>query len=223
MSETETIQRSKIVLVDDHVLVRKALAAMLNNYPDCQVVHEAASGRELLDFLSNGSRPDVIVLDINMPEMDGFETAGRLYRKLPDVPVLVLTMFDSELSLIRLLQNGVRGFLKKDVQPDELRTAIHTVQKQGYYYSHHVSGKLANMFRPGDNKQYTLDNTMFSQQELDFLELACTDLTYKEIALQMGMNPRTIDNMRDQLFTKLDVRSRVGLAILTMRNGLVRL
>lgn len=222
MTDTQKIQRSKIALVDDHVLVRKALAGMLNNYPDCQVVHEASSGRELLDFLATGFKPDVIVLDINMPEMDGFETAGRLLRKSPEIPILVLTMFDSELSLIRLLQNGVRGFLKKDVQPDELRTAIQTVQKKGYYYSPHVSGKLANLFRPGDPRQFTLENCLFTPQELDFLELACSDMTYKEIALQMGMNPRTIDNMRDQLFTKLDVRSRVGLAILTMRNGLAR-
>jgi len=141
----------------------------------------------------------------------------------PSGNVLMLTMYDSELSLIRLLQAGVKGFLKKDIHPSELKFAIHSVMNAGYYYSNHTAGKLANLFRSTDEKKNFLQNMMLSEQELQFLKLACSDLTYKEIAQKMSLNPRSVDNLRDQLFIKLDVKSRVGLAMVAIKNGIVTL
>jgi two-component system, NarL family, invasion response regulator UvrY len=123
--------------------------------------------------------------------------------------------------LIRLLQAGVKGFLKKDIHPSELKFAIHSVMKAGYYYSNHTTDKLVNLFRSGNEKKNLLQNIMLSEQEIQFLKLACSDLTYKEIAQKMNLNPRAVDNLRDQLFTKLDVKSRVGLAMVTIKNGMV--
>ncbi len=212
----------RIALADDHILLRNALASLINSFGDCQVVCEADNGQELCAFLSTHPLPDLVIMDLNMPEMDGFRAAGLLNKKWPEMPVLMLTMYDSEFSLIRLLQNGVRGFLKKDVHPDELKFAIRSVIQTGYYYSHHISGKLANLFRPQADRRSGIDHTMLSEQEARFMELACTEMTYKEIAMHMHLNPRAIDNLRDQLFEKLDVRSRVGLAMITIRNGLAR-
>src|SRR6266487_1200400 len=211
----------KVALADDHVLLRNALASLINSFGDCKVIHESNTGRELMDHLQKGLIPDVAVLDLSMPDVDGYESARFIQKNFPHVHVLMLTMYDSELSLIRLLQAGVKGFLKKDIHPSELKFAIHSVMKVGYYYSNHTTDKLVNLFRSGNEKKKPLQNAMLTEQELQFLKLACSDLTYKEIAQEIGLNPRSVDNLRDQLFTKLDVKSRVGLAMVAIKNGVV--
>jgi DNA-binding NarL/FixJ family response regulator len=210
----------KVALADDHILLRNALASLIDNFGDCRVIHQSNNGRELIDYLKNGFIPDVAVLDLSMPEMDGYETARSIQKNFPQVHVLMLTMYDSELLLIRLLQAGVKGFLKKDIHPSELKFAIHSVVKAGYYYSNHTTDKLANLFRSNNDKKNLLQNVMFTEQELQFLKLACSDLTYKEIAQKMDLSPRAVDNLRDQLFNKLEVKSRVGLAMVTIKNGM---
>ncbi len=220
--EKETIY-IKVALADDHILLRSALAPLIDSFGDCRVIHQSNNGKELIDWFENGLVPEVAILDLNMPEMDGYEAARVIQKKFPTVNVLMLTMYDSELSLIRLLQAGVKGFLKKDIHPSELKFAIHSVMNAGYYYSNHTAGKLANLFRSTDEKKNFLQNMMLSEQELQFLKLACSDLTYKEIAQKMSLNPRSVDNLRDQLFIKLDVKSRVGLAMVAIKNGIVNL
>jgi two-component system, NarL family, invasion response regulator UvrY len=217
----QTSNSIKIAMADDHVLLRNALASLIDSFGDCRVIHQSGTGRELTESISAGTVPDVVILDLNMPDMDGFETATWLQKNAPQVHVLMLTMYDSELSLIRLLQAGVKGFLKKDVDPSELKFAINSVVHSGYYYSNHTTGKLMNLFRNNTKGNAGLQKAMLSEEELQFLKLACTDLTYKEIARQMGLNPRSVDTLRDQLFTKLDVKSRVGLAMLAIRHGVV--
>jgi two-component system, NarL family, invasion response regulator UvrY len=211
----------KVAMADDHILLRNALASLINSFGDCKVIHQSGTGKELAENITGGSIPDVVILDLNMPIMNGFDAAIWLQDNYPQVHVLMLTMYDSELSLIRLLQAGVKGFLKKDIYPDELKFAIHSVMQSGYYYSNHTTGKLVNLFRSNPDGNMGLHKAMLSDQELEFLRLTCTDLTYKEIAQKMNLNPRSVDTLRDQLFTKLDVKSRVGLAMVTIRHGLV--
>ena len=211
----------KVALADDHLLLRNALASLINSFGDCQVIFHTNTGLELVDRIKSGTIPQVVILDLNMPVMDGFETAKWLQENFPQVQVLMLTMYDSELSLIRLLQAGVKGFLKKDIHPDELKFAIHSVMQSGYYYSNHTTGKLVNLFRNKPDGNLSLHKAMLTEQEVEFLKYACSDLTYKEVAQRMGLNPRTVDTLRDQLFTKLDVKSRVGLAMVAIRHGVV--
>lgn len=211
----------KVALADDHVLLRNALASLIDNFGDCKVIHHSGSGKELTESIESGTVPDVVILDLNMPNMNGFETAEWLQNKYPAIPVLMLTMYDSELSMIKLLQTGVKGFLKKDVHPSELSFAIHSVVQSGFYYSNHSTGKLVNLFRNNPDGNTGLQKAVLSDQELSFLKLACSDLTYKEIAQQMGLNPRSVDTLRDGLFIKLDVKSRVGLAMVAIRHGVV--
>jgi len=218
MSKEKSI---KIALADDHVLLRTALSSLINKFDNCRVLIESSNGRELIDAVSNGTIPDVVLLDLNMPEMNGFETATWLRDHHPEIHVLMLTMYDSEPSLIRLLQAGVRGFLKKDIHPDELQYAIRSVVENGYYYSHDATGKLLNLFRNKSEIKSTLGRTMLNETEVLFLQLSCSEKTYKEIAMVMNLNPRGVDNLRDNLFTKLDVKSRVGLAMYAIRHGLV--
>ena len=208
-------------MADDHVLLRNALASLINSFGDCRVIQQCGTGKELTESIAAGALPDVVLLDLNMPGMDGFETASRLQKNAPQVHVLMLTMYDSDLSLIRLLQAGVKGFLKKDIHPDELKFAIHSVVNSGYYYSNHSTGRLMNLFKNNSDGGMSLQKATLTEPELQFLKLSCSDLTYKEIARQMGLNPRSVDTLRDQLFVKLDVKSRVGLAMVAIKHGVV--
>ncbi len=211
----------RVALVDDHLLVRDAIAGLVNAFGSCKVTLMARSGMDLIQQITDGSHPDVILLDMNMPELGGYDTAKWLQDNRPEINVIMLTMFDSELSLIRLLQAGVKGFLKKDIQASELKQAIESVMHSGFYYSHNTTGKLVNLFRKGYDTSHTIQKSLLNETEVDFLRYACTEYTYKEIAQHMKLNPRSIDNLRDNLFTKLDVKSRVGLAMYSIRHGIV--
>ena len=213
----------KVALADDHILLRNALASLIDRFENCKVVMQVSNGKELATAISKDNLPDVVLLDLNMPEMNGFETATWLRDNYPSVHVLMLTMYDSELTLIRLLQAGVKGFLKKDIHPNELKYAIHSVIENGYYYSHNATGKLLNLFRNNAASGSILDKNMLTEIEIKFLQLSCSELTYKEIAQEMKLNPRGVDNLRDNLFTKLEVKSRVGLAMYSIRHGLVNI
>ncbi len=216
------LKKIKVALADDHVLLRSALASLINNSEDSAVIIQASNGHELIEQLQRGVLPDVVLLDLNMPQMDGIECAKWLQQNYPDIHVLMLTMYDSELALIRLLKAGVKGFLKKDIHPDELRFAIQSVVHSGFYYSHSATGKLVNLFRKqSEGHGISLEKSMLSDTDIRFLQLACTEMTYKEIAQKMSLNPRAVDNLRDSLFQKLTIRSRVGLAMYAIRHGLV--
>jgi DNA-binding NarL/FixJ family response regulator len=217
----QSTYRIRVAIIDDHVLLRNALSALIDGFGDFKVILECGTGRELMEKISPSILPHVVILDLNMPDMDGFETARWIRDHYPEIHVLMLTMYDSDLSLIRLLQAGVKGFLKKDIHPSELKFAIQSVVQSGYYYSNHTTGKLVNLFRNNPEGNITLQKAMLSDQEIQFLKLVCTDMTYKEVAQKMGLNPRTVDTLRDHLFVKLDVKSRVGLAMVSIRQGIV--
>lgn len=210
----------KIALADDHQLLRHALATLINSFDNCKVIFEAGNGQEVTSFISNGQVPHILLLDLNMPRQDGYETAKWLRDHYPDVHVLMLTMYDSESSLIRLLQAGVKGFLKKDIHPGELRTAIQSVMESGYYYSNSITGKLINLFRNSGDENI-LKKNMLTEIEIRFLQMTCSEMTYKEIAQSLHMSPRAVDMLRDNLFTRLDARNRIGLAMFAIRTGLV--
>ncbi len=208
----------KIALADDHKLLRNALAALINSYGDCEVIFEASTGREFCDMIKK-KQPDIAILDFNMPDMNGYECSEWLRTHYPDVHVLILSMYDTEMMLIKMLQSGVKGFMKKDIHPVELQKAIHSVVEEGYYYSSQTSTKLAGFFR--NSSDTPIWNKIMTEQEMAFMKLVCSELTYKEIAEELGMNPRSVDAIRDSLFGKLDVKSRVGLAMYAIKHGLV--
>ncbi|PWT96193.1 MAG: DNA-binding response regulator [Bacteroidetes bacterium] len=210
----------KVALVDDHILLRDALAAMVDTTSQFGVIFTSDNGEKMIARIKSGLVPDLVILDLNMPIKNGYDSAKWLRENYPNIKILVLTMYDSESSLIRLLQIGVRGFVKKDIHPQELKLAMQNVMESGYYYSSYTTNKIAGFFNK-ERGQHHIDNVMLTDVELKFLQLASTDMTYKAIADIMQMNPRTIDNYRDHLFNKLNVKSRVGLAIYAVKNGIV--
>ena len=135
----------KIALADDHKLLRNALAKLINTFEGCEVVFEADNGKEFCEHIKK-EIPNLAIIDYNMPEMNGLECANWMKKHYPTVPILMLTMYDTELMLIKLLQAGVKGFMKKDIHPNELQKAIQSVITDGFYYSVHTSAKLAGFF-----------------------------------------------------------------------------
>ena len=212
---------AKVALVDDHVLLRKGLASLLEDL-DHEVVYQADNGKELTEKLPAAPLPDVVLLDINMPIMDGYQTARWLKDNYPGVKVLALSMNDDEHAMIRMLKNGARGYVLKDCEPSELRTAIHALMTKGYYHSEMVTARLIHSLSQMDEENSSTKQVLgLNDKEIQFLKLACTEMTYKEIADQMGLSPRTIDGYRDGLFEKLGIKSRVGLVLFAIKNGIV--
>jgi two-component system invasion response regulator UvrY len=207
-----------IAIADDHTILRKGVMEILSRFDNIAVVAEAANGRELIAKLQSApTLPDVCIIDINMPEMNGYETAAEAKKRWPDMKILALSMYDTELNVIKMLRNGANGYVLKDADPEELRVAINKVYKDGFYHSELVTGRMLNILHDPDGKL----NTELNERELNFLRLSCTELTYKEIAEQMCLSPRTIDGYREDLFKKLNITSRTGLAMYAIKAGLV--
>lgn len=212
---------ANLALVDDHVLLRNGLAGLVKNIGHT-VIFEASNGNEFINQLSANNLPQIVLMDINMPEKDGFETTLWLKKNHPSVKVLALSMYDSENSIIRMLKNGARGYILKDSDPEELKDAIAAIHDKGYYYSELVSGKLINAINKMD-EDGEVNPIKLNEREVTFLKLICSELTYKDIADKMFVSPRTVDGYRDGLFVKLHVKTRVGLVIYAIRNRIVEL
>jgi two-component system, NarL family, invasion response regulator UvrY len=210
----------KIAMIDDHILIRDALAGTIAGFEKCRVVLLAQHGKEFIEKLQPDNLPQLAILDLNMPTLNGYETSKWLKKHYPQIRVLILSMHDSEIALIQLLQVGVRGFVRKDMHPHELKEAIHSVMDSGYYYSFNSTGKALIQFTKQAGKNRIRLSPALTNNELTFLRLVSTDLTYKEIAVKMNISPRTVDNYRDSLFLKLNVSSRIGLAIFALQSGL---
>ncbi len=211
-----------VALVDDHELLRTGLAAIVNTFVGYKVIFEASNGKEFIACLKTKPTPDIILLDITMPVMDGYETAAWIKLNLPDTKVLVLSMLENEGAIIRMIKNGARGYILKDSNPKVFRTAMNNIRDTGYFINDLVSNKLMHYINQDDtNEMQVMPIQHLSDNELCFLKLICTDKTYKEIAEDMSLSPRTIDTYRDNLFKKLQIKTRTGLAIFAIRNGLI--
>ena len=213
-----------VVLVDDHVLLRNGLASLIRGFGRFDVLFEASDGKDLIRQLQTSRSPDIILLDIGMPEMDGYETACYLSRHYPEIRVLALTMSDADNSIVRMLKNGARGYILKDIDAHGLEQALESIVDKGYYYSDTVTERLIdNINHPDEPRRRFRDLLLLNERELEFIKLVCTEWTYKEIAVRMYLSPRTIDGYRDALFEKLNVKTRVGLAMFAVKNGIVSL
>ncbi len=215
-------QRIKLGLVDDHVMLREGLADLLNGL-GYSVILECDNGVDLKEKFDRNNQPDVVVMDINMPKMDGYDATLWLKGNFPLVNVLALTMYDDERSIIRMIRNGARGYVLKESHPKELMQSIEDVMTKGFYYSEMVTGKLIHSINCMEDDGTEMNAVLkLNEREIDFLKFSCTEMTYKQIAAQMHLSPRTIDGYRETLFEKLNVKSRVGLVLFSIKNGIVQ-
>jgi len=209
----------KIFLVDDHTLFREGIKELMNGFEGYKVIGEANNGKQLIKMLAIVEIPDIIVLDISMPVMDGYETAKWLKENFPQVKILALSMIDHEQSIIKMLREGVKGYILKDAKPSEFLDALESVQYKGMYFSELVNLTLLNQLNTEGKKIYSSLN----EKEMIFLKYVCSEMTYKEVADKMNVAPRTVDGYREALFEKLNVRSRTGLVMYAIKYGIVNL
>jgi two-component system, NarL family, invasion response regulator UvrY len=212
-----------LALVDDHKLFRKGLISLIELVSTkYHILFEADNGVDLQQKINPKNLPDIILMDVSMPKMDGFASVEWLKEKYPTVKVLVVSMVEKEETIVRMLKLGVKGYLCKDVEPKELGEALEAVNNKGYYYTDFITGKLVHSLQNGNaEKQKELEISPINNQEKQFLELACSELTYAEIADKMCLSPKTIDGYRNSLFEKLKVKSRVGLVLFAVKNRMV--
>ncbi|WP_276372927.1 response regulator transcription factor [Chryseolinea sp. H1M3-3] len=215
----------KLALVDDHQLFRKGLISLIQMVcPSCEIVFEANNGSELPQKLKQNNAPDIIVVDVNMPTMDGFATVQWIRENFPEVKVLIVSMIDKEETIVRMLKLGVKGYLCKDVEPKELGEALMAISNKGFYYTDFITGKLVHSLQSNSSDKTKVKGIdQINEQERKFLQFACSEMTYYEIADKMFLSPKTIDGYRNSLFEKLEVKSRVGLALFAVKHGLVPL
>ena len=209
----------KVAIVDDHKLVSKALENMISLNPNFQVTMNCFNGQDFIDELQKTkTHPDVVLMDINMPIKNGIETTAEVSRKFPNLKVIALTMEDNEGTIIKMMKAGAKGYLLKDMSPDILFNAINIVHEKGIFYTDMVTQSLLKI-KTEEKFMKNLNETL-KDRELEFIRLACSELTYREIADQMCVSPRTIDGYRDSIFSKLNVKTRVGIVLFAIKHNL---
>ena len=205
-----------VAIVEDHTLLLQAIAEIVMKFENFRVSMLCKNGADLVNKLNvSESRPDLVLMDVNMPVMNGIETTKWLTDNFPEIKVLALTVVEEEHTILRMLRAGARGYLLKDVDKNTLETALNKVMETGYFYSNTVAAVLYNSSSGKANPEIILKNT-----EIEFLKLLCTELTYKEIADKMFLSPKTIDGYRDTLFIKLNVKNRIGLVLYAIKNDI---
>lgn len=208
----------KVVVVDDHLLIAKAISSIIEGFSGFEVLYEAENGKVLMDkFKVRVNIPDIVLMDISMPIMNGFETTQWLTDNYPDIVVMALSVQDDDDSLIKMIKAGAKGYLHKNVHPTELEMALKNLVDKGIYFPAWATSKVfMNLSKKEDKK--TMNEVKLSERELEFLSYVCTELTYKEIADRMCCSPRTVEGYRDALFEKLEIKTRVGLAMYAVKS-----
>ena len=205
-----------IGLVDDHQLFSKSLALMVNSFTGFDVVLTARNGKELQEKLSSRPLPDIMLIDVEMPVMNGLDTARWLKQTHPAIRLVALSMNAQEQIIIDMIKAGCCSYLLKETEPEELERALREVYAKNYYNSELSQTHLATLMTNHDTE-------LLSDKERDFLQLACSELTYKQIASQLNLTERTIDGYREAVFNKLHVHSRTGMVLEAVRRGLVKI
>ena len=206
-----------IAIVDDHSLIADFLSDFISEFMEFEVLFTCINGMEFQNKINDGLIPDIVLLDISMPVMDGFETSQWIKNFYPDMKVLVLSMESDEQSLIKMIKNGAKGYLLKNIKKNELKKALIELINRGYYFPEWVGNKV--ILSVGSDGIESSNKIILTDREKEFLRYVATDLTYKEIADKMCCSPRTVENYRNSLFEKLDVKSRVMLAVYALKNG----
>lgn len=208
-------QSIAIAIVDDHTLFRSGLASLMEEFDEIEILFEGTNGQDLQHKIKNHPDVQLILMDINMPVMDGFAATKWVKDNHPEVKVLALSMHEDEKAIIGMIKAGAAGYMLKESNPSDLLIAIKSIIAKGFFVNDLVSGRLLVSIKDEGDK------SAFTQRELTFLQHCSSELTYKEIADLMNVSPRTVDNYRESLFAKLNIKSRTGLVVYGIKNNLI--
>lgn len=212
-----------IVITDDHKLFRKGIIALLDDFDFIGEINEASNGEELMELLAEmKTLPDIILLDLRMPVMDGVEAQQKIRSLYPGIKVIILTMEDDEQYILFLIGEGVNGYLLKNADPDEMETAIKKVVENGFYFSDDISMMVLKNLNKKD-KIETIFNPDFNERELQVLGLICREYTNAEIAETFDVSVRTAEGYRQKLVEKVGAKNIAGLVVLALKHKWVAL
>jgi DNA-binding NarL/FixJ family response regulator len=215
------MNKIKIAIADDYKIFREGLKVGLSADDGLQVLLEADNGEDLLKALET-EQPDVIIMDLKMPIMDGMEATKVVRKKYPSVKVLVVSMYEDDKFIIHLMENGANGYLLKNAEPDEIRRSIYAVHENGYYFNDLVNKALLkklvlkNNLKPSFNQNIDL-----TEREQEVLKLICEEKTAAEIGKEIFLSPRSVEGIRQRLIEKIGVRNTAGLVMFAVKNGIV--
>ena len=211
-----------VLLADDHTLVRAGIRSLIEELPGVRIVAEASDGREAV-ALATSLRPDLVVMDISMPELSGIEATARLREELPATRVLILSMHSSEDFVRRALAAGASGYLVKDSAPLELRLAVEAIARGEVYVSSRVSGALLSALRMGNASPASARMDALTTRQREILQMIAEGKSTKEIAFALTVSTKTIESHRAAIMQRLGIRDIAGLVIYAVRNNLVAL
>ncbi|MBW4888071.1 response regulator transcription factor [Mucilaginibacter sp. HMF5004] len=215
------MSKIKVAIADDSVIFREGLKVSLLADETFELILEAGNGEELLAGIEK-AMPDVILMDLKMPVMDGMEATKAVKKRYSNIKVLAVTMYDDENFIIHLMENGANGYLLKNADPAEIRKAIYAAAENGYYFNDLVSKTLLKKvivkqnIKPSFNKKVE-----FTDRELEVLKLICNEKTSTEIGEAIFLSPRSVEGIRQHLLDKIGVRNTAGIVMFAVRNGLI--
>lgn len=203
----------KVVIVDDHTLLSQAISGLVDSFENFNVLYTCKNGQELIDQLVfENKHPDIVMMDVNMPIMDGIEATAYLTTHFPSIKVLALSVEEDEHTILKMLRAGAKGYLLKDTEKSALLHALEELISQGFHHTNTVSKILI--------KSLDEDSALaLKEREIEFIKHACTEMTYNEIAEKMFLSPKTVQGYRDSVFSKLNLKNRTGLVIYAIKNG----
>lgn len=216
-------QPIRIIIADDHELLREGFSLLLRKQKEIEIVDEASNGKDLLEKVRK-LQPDVVVTDIQMPEMDGIQATKKIKEEFPQIEVIALTMFNEDHLIIDMLESGAKGYLLKNTSQKELSEAIKAVYNGGTHFCSSTSERLKNMivqskFNPYKKKP----SEVFSEREIEVMKLICQQMQNKEIAEKLFISVRTVEGYREKVFEKTGARTIAGVTIFAIKNGIYQI
>jgi len=211
-----------LAIADDHKIFRNGLKATLEDCPDFKLLIEASNGKELIGLLAD-HKPDVILMDIKMPEMDGMQTTTYIHQHFKDIKILALSMHNEDKYIVDMMKAGASGYLLKNAEPEEIIDAIATVHNKGFYFNEHLSVTLIKqLVGPGSYADGTGQQTVdLNDREIEVLRLVCQEYSNQEIADKIFLSVRTVEGYRARLFEKTGSKNLVGLVIFAIKRGII--
>ena len=215
-------KKIKIVLADDEELFRKGIYFLLQREPNIEVIFEAANGNQLMDFLKNNSKhPDIILMDLKMPLLNGVEATKLIAQQFPEIKIIALTSYNTKSFIVNMIEVGASSFLVKNSTPQEMILTINEVINKGFYYNESVMKVLTEVNSSSGRKTILFKQEELTTREREVLELICSQHSTAEIAERLFISPRTVETHRTTLLIKTGSQNIAGLVVYAIQNKIV--